>query len=300
MSFDVIIASYNNLEELIHCLKSFDQQTYKEFNVFVCVDGSTDGTLNFLETATFTFDFKILQHPDKKNKGRNTSRNLAIPHLKSEYLLTFDSDNVASHDLIEKHYELLNKQDCISIGEVIYKNADKNIWASYYQTRGQGKYKHNEEIPYFYLTTGNAAFKTKCFLEINGQDPNMKTYGGGDTEFAYRLHKKFHLPTYFNKEAFGYSTMTKSLSFALDQMQEFGAINLHYIKNKHPDFKELFWFHLMTSKGIRPSLFRIMLSKLNEKIALLLLPVVPKFLKVKLISFLVLYRIYIGYTLNNN
>ena len=50
MSFDIIIATYNNLEELTKCLKSFEKQTYKEFNVFVCVDGSTDGTLNYLET----------------------------------------------------------------------------------------------------------------------------------------------------------------------------------------------------------------------------------------------------------
>ena len=127
----------------------------------------------------------------------------------------------------------------------------------------------------------------------------MKTYGGGDTEFAYRLHKKFNLPTYFNKDAIGYSIMTKSLSFALDQMQEFGAINLNYIKKKHPEFKELFWFHLMTSQGIKPSLFRMMLSKLNEKIALLLLAVVPGFLKIKLINFLVLYRIYKGYRLKS-
>jgi len=295
MSFDIIIATYNNLEELTKCLKSFEKQTYKEFNVFVCVDGSTDGTLNYLDTATFNFDFKILQHPDKENKGRNTARNLAIHYLRSEYLLTFDSDIIPSPYLIEKHYELLKNTDCISVGEVDYQNANKNRWAYYLQKRGKGKYKHGSEIPFQYLITQNVAFKTKYFLEINGQDPNMKTYGGGDTEFAYRLHKKFNLPTYFNKDAIGYSIMTKSLSFALDQMQEFGAINLNYIKNKHPEFKELFWFHLMTYKGIKPSLFRMMLSKLNEKIALLLLAVVPGFLKIKLINFLVLYRIYKGY-----
>lgn len=298
--FDIIIATYNNIKELKNCLKSFEDQTYKAFNIFVCVDGSTDGTLEFLGSADLNFKFKVLQHPNGKNHGRNASRNLAIPYLRADHLLIFDSDIVASEDLIEQHYGLLKKTDCVSVGEVIYKNADKNIWANYVQKRGKGKYKHKDEIPFLYLTTGNVALKTKYFLEIDGQDPNMKTYGGGDTEFAYRLHKKANLSTYFNKNAIGYSVMTKSLSFALDQMQEFGAINLNYISKKHPDFKELFWFGLMTAKGIKPLLFRMLLSKINEMFALLILPIVPAFLKMKLIGFLVLYRIYKGYKLTVN
>jgi len=295
MSFDIIIATYNNLVELKRCLKSFENQTYKAFDVFVCVDGSTDGTVKFLNTAKFNFSFKVLQHPGQENMGRGATRNLAIPYLTSEYLLTFDSDITASAELLEKHYELLNNKDCVSVGEVVYQNADKNIWAYYQQTRGKGKYKHQEEIPFLYLTTGNAALKTKYFLQIHGQDINMKTYGGEDTEFAYRLHKKFNLPTYFNKDALGYAIMNKSLTLGLEQMEEFGAVNLHYIINKHPDFKELFWFDLITSKGIKSFLLRAMLSKINERFALLILPVVTVFLKMKLIGFLVLYRIYAGY-----
>jgi glycosyltransferase involved in cell wall biosynthesis len=44
----VITPTYNNLPELRQCLKALSQQTYTDFVAYVCVDGSTDGTLEYL------------------------------------------------------------------------------------------------------------------------------------------------------------------------------------------------------------------------------------------------------------
>ena len=45
----VIIPTYNRAKLLKHCLNSLREQNFKNFDVFVCDDGSTDETLTVVE-----------------------------------------------------------------------------------------------------------------------------------------------------------------------------------------------------------------------------------------------------------
>lgn len=293
--FDIILPTYNNLDELKECLIHLDKQTLKDFKVLVCVDGSTDGTIEYLHNAKFNFLFQIITHPDGKNHGRNPTRNLALPHLSSEYLIMIDSDIKPVEQFVEKHLELLNRKTCISLGDVVYTNTTENVWADYLQTRGKNKFAHLSELPGYYLNTQNIAMRTEDFLNSGGQDGNMTTYGGGDTEFGYRISKTLKLPLIFNKEASGFSEMPKTLDFALKQMEEFGRINLHYIHKKHPEFNSLFRFDLIESSSLKNSLIKILTGKQVVSSAKYLVKYFPPILRRKLIHLLVFSSIYKGY-----
>ena len=90
--FDIIIPTYNNFEELKNCLLAFEYQTIKNFRVFVCIDGSTDETLSFLQEYSdkAPYPLRILQHADCQNHGRNATRNLSLPYVESEFLVFCD------------------------------------------------------------------------------------------------------------------------------------------------------------------------------------------------------------------
>ena len=240
--FDIIIPTYNNRDELLACMNGFEQQTMKDFRLLICIDGSTDDTIESIEhlCSLSTLQIEILQHHDRVNHGRNATRNLALPHIKAEYLAFLDSDAIPAPDFLEQHLTILRKGFCVSAGDLIYTNADTNAWANYLHTRGKKRFESEELVPFQYITTGNLALPSKIFIEIGGQDENMKLYGGGDTECAYRLHMQFHVPIHYAKHAIAYSIMQKSLPFALNQMQQFGAVNLRYIRTKHPAFLEIF------------------------------------------------------------
>lgn len=238
--FDIIIPTYNNCAELEKCLLTLEYQTFTNFRALICVDGSTDNTLYFLSDYSPTFQVKVLQHSDGKNHGRNPARNLALPYIDAEYILFIDSDIELQPDCLQRHYELLNRLNCVSVGEVRYTNADINIWAEYLQTRGKNKYSNGDEIPPQYLITQNAAHRARYFIEIGGQDASMTLYGGGDTEYALRLFQHYHLPTIFNEQAAGKSAMNKTLGEALLQMEKFGATNLKYLVKKYPENKSIF------------------------------------------------------------
>jgi len=286
----------NNLQELKKCLQGFENQSSSDFRIFICVDGSTDGTLEYLEEAKYNFSMEVLTHLKNVHKGRNKTRNLALKKISAKYILMFDSDIVPHADLLKKHFNLLDKKDCISVGEVIYENNKKNIWAHYLQSRGKNKYDALSEIPVYYLNTQNVAFKSNYFIELGGQDPELsENYGGDDTILGYIIGKEFNIPGVFNKTAVGFSIMDKTLDKALQQMREFGAVNLRIIRRKYPEFKQIFRFDILESNYLHHKLFRYFLKDGIANFLMKIIVILPSTLKVKIVHYLVFYSIYKGY-----
>lgn len=295
--FDIIIPTYNNRDELLACMNGFEQQTMKDFRLLICIDGSTDDTIESIEhlCSLSTLQIEILQHHDRVNHGRNATRNLALPHIKAEYLAFLDSDAIPAPDFLEQHLTILRKGFCISAGDLIYTNADTNAWANYLHTRGKKRFESEELVPFQYITTGNLALPSKIFIEIGGQDENMKLYGGGDTECAYRLHMQFHVPIHYAKHAIAYSIMQKSLPFALNQMQQFGAVNLRYIRTKHPAFLEIFRIGEIIGNSMRSRLLRFTLYPFFGRISELFAMILPHSFANPFIAHAVGSRIFFGF-----
>ncbi len=294
MIFDVVIPTYNNLSELKLCIKGFEQQTFKDFRLIICINGYEDGTVEYLSDTAFSLQTVICQHPNRKNNGRPANRNLALGQVQAKFICFFDSDLVPAVDLLKKHYDLLSKQeDCVSVGSVTYLDKN-NIWANYLSTRGANKYKDKQTIPFQYFNTQNAALKSEYFVNLQGFDPLITAYGGDDTEFSYRLNKMFNLPTIVNKAANGTGLMHKSIENALKQMREFGEFSLFYITNRHPDFKQIFNVNLFNHPFIK-ACSKILESKLVDDFFFFFIKYFPPFLKLKIIHWLVFKNIYAGY-----
>jgi len=286
----------NNLEELKNCLQGFGSQSFRDFKVFICVDGSTDGTLVYLAEAIYNYNVEVLTHPNNTHMGRNKTRNLALNKISSKYVLLFDSDIVPEDDLLKKHFEFLEDKDCISTGDIHYENSKENVWALYLHTRGKNKYDDFSEIPVYYLNTGNVAFKSSYFKEMLGLDPDLSNnYGGDDTILGYVLGKKFNIQAVFNKTAVGFSVMDKTLNKALQQMQEFGAVNLKIIRRKYPEFKQLFRFDIIESNSLNYKLFRFFLKDGIAKFFINTIKFFPSTIKIKIVHYLVFFSIYKGY-----
>lgn len=274
---DVIIPTYNNYSSLLKTLRSLEQQTVSNFFVHICIDGVSQEIEEKLPKEELTFEYHLLKHPKNEHRGRNATRNLALPLIKSEFIITIDSDAVASTTLIEEHLNVVTA-DTISVGMFSYTNSNNNLWAKYLSTRGNSKISHLEKIPYYYFKTGNVCFPSKFFVQLGGQDDKMKHYGGGDTEFSIRIHSHFHPHYVNNTKAIVYSEMDKDIEIALQQFFEFGAINLPYILQKHPNEKEIFsvskilfnqfYFHFLQLPftSIFSPLVSILPSYLQEKV----------------------------------
>ena len=101
----VIINVYNGEKYIKKCLDSIINQTYKNLEILIINDGSTDNTLNICKT----YKDKRIKIITTKNQGLSLSRNTGIDNAKGEYLYFTDADDYIELDTIEYLYNLCQK-----------------------------------------------------------------------------------------------------------------------------------------------------------------------------------------------
>ncbi len=96
----VIIAVYNTKKYLARCVQSILNQTYKNIEVILVDDGSTDGSGKICdELAKEDARVKVIH---KENEGASVARNAALKYATGEYVSFIDSDD----KICEKAYEI--------------------------------------------------------------------------------------------------------------------------------------------------------------------------------------------------
>ncbi|HEX2900787.1 MAG TPA: glycosyltransferase [Bacteroidia bacterium] len=295
MLFSLVIPTYNNLHELTNCLRALDRIARKDFEVFVAVDGSTDGTLEWLAQASFHFPLHALSHPNHENRGRSATRNLTLPHLQGKYTLFMDSDMEAAPDLLDQHFRILERGGAISIGTVAYRNRGHNLWVRYTSERGVGKYDDGAVVPFNYFITPNTALPTAYFKECGGFDEAISHYGGEDMELGYRINKQFQPRFFFNAAAIVTTTQPKTLEEALPQLQEYGATGLRYITRKWPELNRIYWVNRCGSRKLGDRLFRFLIRPFFQKIAWWFIRWTPFPIQKLFINYLVISAVHKGY-----
>ena len=119
----VIVPVYNAEKYLRECLDSIVNQTYKNIEIILVDDGSTDGSGAICdEYADKDVRIKVYHIP---NGGVSNARNLGIDNANGEYLMFVDSDDEVSRDCIEKLYCAIEyKEQDLVIGNFcdVYEN----------------------------------------------------------------------------------------------------------------------------------------------------------------------------------
>ena len=91
ISLSIIVVTYNRKEEVLDCLKSIFENDYKNFELILVDNASTDGTIVAVEKV---FGNKIKIVKSKINLMAGGGRNLGASYAKGKHLLFIDSDNV--------------------------------------------------------------------------------------------------------------------------------------------------------------------------------------------------------------
>ena len=295
MDFSVVIPTFNNLGELQGCLAALDATAGCNFEVHVCVDGSTDGTSEWLSTAAFSFPLLVHHHPGRVNKGRAATRNLSLDHLRGRHTLFLDSDMEAAPDLFQQHAHILDQGDTVSIGAVRYRNRKGNLWVRYTSERGVAKFQPGAEVPFQYFITPNTAMPTQWLREVGGFDPLINRYGGEDMELGYRIHTAFTPHFIYNEAARVTTTQPKTLREALPQLREYGGSGLPYIVRKWPELDSTYWVKTCSPNSLKDRLFNLMALPLWRPMAFAFLRLTPFSIQKLLINYLVISHVHEGY-----
>jgi len=93
VKISVIIPIYNEASVIDACLQSLSKQTYRDLEIIVVDDGSTDGTLSNIRGV------KLLK---QEHEGPGAARNLGVKESLGEIIVFVDADMVFKEDFIEK------------------------------------------------------------------------------------------------------------------------------------------------------------------------------------------------------
>ncbi len=94
----VVICAHNGLRYLPQALRSVYRQTFRDFEVVVVDDASTDGTLEYLERARRR-GLRLLALP--RNVGLSKAHNASLPLCRGRFLAMIDQDDVWSPRFLE-------------------------------------------------------------------------------------------------------------------------------------------------------------------------------------------------------
>lgn len=119
----IIIPVYNGEKHLKKCIESIRNQTYKEFEVIIVDDGSTDGTSDICDgVARADTRFQVIH---QSNMGVSAARNAALARVRGDVVF-IDADDYVELNYLEKLKNGLEYTD-VDICCSAWQDEDENM-----------------------------------------------------------------------------------------------------------------------------------------------------------------------------
>lgn len=124
----VVIPTYNEESSILNCLNSLEKQSYKDREVIIVDDGSTDETLQLVTQYSRGKPVKVYR---QNHKGPGSARNLGAKHSKGEILVFVDADMTFASDFLEKLVApIIFGKTCGTFSKEELVANPQNIWAA--------------------------------------------------------------------------------------------------------------------------------------------------------------------------
>ena len=108
----VVIAMYNAEKYIAQCLESLLRQTFKDFEVIIVDDCSTDKSVSIVRSFEKKFSGRLELICLKKNSGcPSVPRNTAIKNARGKYITFLDSDDFFTDTALEEMYKIAEETD---------------------------------------------------------------------------------------------------------------------------------------------------------------------------------------------
>ena len=153
IKFSIIVPAYNTYCYIDRCLKSILKQNFKNLEIIVIDDGSTDNLKKQVNNLKKSYK-NFIRFYRTKHRGVSNARNLGLK--KSEYIVFVDSDDYLNYDIFNYINNFKEDTDCFITQFRTYDLASNNFidieQDSILSVENINKRKHEDVLNEFYRT----------------------------------------------------------------------------------------------------------------------------------------------------
>lgn len=214
-TISVIVPAYNAERTILETIASVQQQTFSDFELIVINDGSTDRTLELLNTIKDP-RLKIFSYP---NGGVPVARNRGISHATGDFIAFLDADDLWTPDKLELQLAALQQHPDAG---VVYS------WAYYMDEKGESVQADNpiffEGNVYpqllvrdFIVSGSNCLIRRQAVESVGEFDPSLSS--AEDWDYWIRLARHWPFVVVPKLQLF-YRYSSGSVSSKVEAMEE--------------------------------------------------------------------------------
>lgn len=164
----VIIPTFNRASVLVRAIDSVLKQSYKNFELIVVDDGSTDETKYLLSPY---MDQGKLRYFKTENRGVSAARNFGVEKSQGEWLSFLDSDDEWLKEKLQKQLEFLKAHPTIRLvhGEELWVRNGKRVNQKKIHQKFGG-FIYEKCLPLCLISPSAVMIERKLFDEMKGFD----------------------------------------------------------------------------------------------------------------------------------
>lgn len=186
----VIMGIYNCQDTLEEAIDSLIAQTYVDWNLIMCDDGSKDDTVIVAKKIAEKLPRRVLILQNKQNKGLNYTLNRCLKHVNGEYTARMDADDISLPERFQKEVEFLDthkEYDFVSTPMILYD--ESGDWGCDWGKERPDKMDLMKSRPFCHAA---CMIRTNAFLDVKGYTVDKRLLRVEDLHLWMKLYAQNH------------------------------------------------------------------------------------------------------------
>jgi len=180
---------YNCAPTLQEALDSLYAQTYKDFKIILCDDGSKDNTLKIAEENARLHENVVVIKNDK-NMGLNYTLNHCLEYADTEYCARMDGDDISVSTRFQKEIKFLDEHSEYAVVSAPMIYFDEN--GEFRRGRGNGEVKATDFIHGTPICHAPCMARTEVIKSVGGYSVDDKLLRVEDYHLWFKVFSAGH------------------------------------------------------------------------------------------------------------
>lgn len=192
----VIMGIYHCEKTLPEAIESLLAQTYTDWVLIMCDDGSSDGTCAVAERYRQEYPDKIILIKNEQNQGLNATLNRCLQLADSDYVARMDGDDISLPDRFEREVSFLDSHPEYAVVSCPMIYFDEN--GDWGRGKSAGEVKKTDFIAGTPFSHAPCMVRREAYEAVGGYSADPRTRRAEDYDLWFRMYEKgfkgFNLP----------------------------------------------------------------------------------------------------------